>query len=130
MRILTVFFLALLPLCAHGKETTWNFVSNRGQCMPLAELNKTIPEAEGATNPDELLRLVKQRYPDARLLPLMDAVAETDKEEGRPSMNERAQKFWKSVDVANVFSLSVKSKHIELGVMPEEVCKRMQSELR
>ncbi len=129
MRIITVLLLALLPICAHGKETTWNFMTNRGGCVPLAELPATLPEAKGANNPDELLRLLKRRYPEAKLQRFWDAVAETEKEEGRPSMTGEERAFWKSIDVSNIFSLTVKSKNIELGLMPEEVCKHVLSEI-
>ncbi len=129
MRILTVLLLALLPICAHAKEAAWNIMTNRGQCAPLAELAATLPEAKGANDPDALLRLLKQHYPDARLQPFWDAVAEAENQDGRPSMSEGERKFWKSIDVSNVFTLSVKSKRIEVGLMPEDVCKNVLNEI-
>lgn len=125
-RTLIAISLALLPFAAHAEDGSWYILPKEGRCTPLAEMYKTFPEVKGATTPDDMLRLLKQRAPDAKLQRFLDMVEENRKNGTAPPTAEDMEIF-KQIGDSAAFILSAESTGFEALILMENTCKRVQT---
>ncbi len=125
-RILILTCLTVLPFTAQGQEGAWYFLPKEGHCTPLADMYKTFPEVKGATTPDDVFRLLKQRAPDAKLQRFLDMVEENRKNGAPPPTTEEMEIF-KQIGDSAAFILSAESASFEALILMENTCKRVQS---
>ncbi len=125
-RILILTCLTFLPFAVQGDEGGWYFLPKEGRCTPLIEMYKTFPELKGATTPDAVFRLLKQRAPDAKLQRFLDMVEE-NKRKGAPPPNAEEMEIFRQIGDSAAFILSAESTGFEALILNENTCKRVQS---
>lgn len=119
--LLALFAPAAALADAQGQR--WYMLNKDAACEPLAEIHNSLSGLSGNWGPDDLLKVLREQYPDARLASLLDA-ADKKKPPSKTAAAPSAA-HQKYLTPANAKTLTANDGQLAITLYNWELCSKL-----